>query len=358
MGAPATAPPPPPPPLQLRRYRPDTSDLAHLTDICRGVYGGHDTLPRTLDAAAAEPGAAVLCLADDADDALHALVIMQPRGGGAPAWLSSLRVRASMRGRGLAGRLLDAGEAAARAAPEGVKSLMTATLDSNAPVVSALARRGWARQAEVDVWPTGEARAGAATLRAAAPGLDALLAGGAGAALARAWHPCASAEELEALLLTLRRGRVEARRRGGDANGVAADDAALHTWLPAFYDVLPARMALAEGRVWTLDAPAGSGAGRHRAALVLAAGGGLGGGRRVAGVAADSAAGVEAAVAKVMAEDLECLSLCIDACGRPAHAALLALGGARDPSATFLVLDKLLRGTGAGGTGAGGAANL
>jgi GNAT superfamily N-acetyltransferase len=356
MGAPAAA-PAPAPPLRLRRYRPGTADLAHVTDICHGVYGGHDTLPRTLDGAAAERSAAVLCLADDADDALHAIVIMQPRGG-APAWLSSLRVRESMRGRGLAGRLLDAGEAAARAAPEGIKALMTATLDSNAPVVSALARRGWARQAEVDVWPTSEARAGAATLRAAAPGLDALLAGGAGAALARAWRPCASAEDLEALLLALRRGRVEARRRDGDANGVAdVDDAALHAWLPAFYDVLPARAALAEGRVWTLDAPA-AGAGRHRAALALAAVGGLGGGRRVAGVAADSAAGVEAAVAKVLAEAPGCLTLCVDACGRPAHAALLALGGARGPSATFVVLDKVLRGTGAGGTGAGGTANL
>jgi len=161
------------------------SDLPRVEEMCRGVYGGTDYMPRMAMHYAGKPGTCVLVLEEEEAEGeggegassggeagegvadrgntggvgvgtsyLAGLGGMSRRradvgGGGAVAWMFGLRTCETRRGRGLARQMLRALEKEA----DGCTHCMTATVRENATMVRMLGQFGYEEEDEVVVWP-------------------------------------------------------------------------------------------------------------------------------------------------------------------------------------------------------------
>ena len=223
--------------------------------------GGHDTLPNTLAARAAEPGTHVLA-AESGEGRLDALLCMQRRGDA--LWLWGARTREQARGQGLAQLLLVHAERHAEAT--GVTVLLSTTIQANPAMVHVFQKLGYQHQKRVHCWPAWEVHNFSRAARGlqplplppeqqAAPGAPGTaLAEAAAAAASPGWAPswrvCVYPEELAQAVAALQQPVWQAT--GADAVPPSA-----YSWLPGWYEVHPVGASVTlrlieQGRVWLL----------------------------------------------------------------------------------------------------------
>jgi GNAT superfamily N-acetyltransferase len=300
----ATPPPTPPPPTRKILVRPfdaRRNDAQAILHMCRDVYGGTDYMPRVIgylgELSAREDQEdqqrTIVLVAEEEQDAAESadtdsaqvgVVVAQLRGEG-HAFLFGLRVDSRVRGRGVGRVLMRA--AVDAAAASGAQHLVGATIPSNAASIALFLGTGHREHARVDVWPPfpllaayerevgfspppgqrplGEEEQGARyrggdasscsstpTVRLIdhlGPEVRGVLVEAAAGAAEAAAEPrrCSCVDELERALAEVRR------------QAQADDDAPSPPpqWVPAMYEVMPARGPWArerakEGGAWLL----------------------------------------------------------------------------------------------------------
>lgn len=295
----ATPPTPPPPRKQIlvRPFDAKRNDAQAVVHMCRDVYGGTDYMPRVIgylgelstDENQEEQHRTIVLVAeeerdDDADNAQHpqvGVVVAQLRGEG-HAFLFGLRVDSRVRGKGVGRVLMRA--ACDAAAASGARHLVGATIPSNAASIALFLGTGHREHARVDVWPpfpllaAYEQRVGfspppgqrpeeegaryhgdASSTTPSVRLIDHLGSEVRGVLLEAAGMPKTAAPEPRrcSCVDELERALAEVRRQAAGDDDTPAPSPAPPQWVPAMYEVMPARGPWArervmEGGVWLL----------------------------------------------------------------------------------------------------------
>lgn len=182
---------------------------AQIRHICKDVYGGTDYLPaEILDYSQDDRKVVRVLETAERRDVLGVVCVERQLDA---AFLMGLRVHPQHFGQGIGARLTAAAEAAARELP-GVKTLQTATIQSNPSMRAILAKRGWQLQQVLDSWPQNEQtvheaqQAGATSVLSFVEGAAAAVSTPTATALVDRWKVCTSLPDLRQCISRLQQG--------------------------------------------------------------------------------------------------------------------------------------------------------